>query len=74
MSVKETILKEELSETKLKLNKLESLVCEYFELDGCCFVFKTHPYKRKKELEKQIKELCLPKKLITTSTLLKKEN
>ncbi len=62
MSIKETMLKEELSETKSKLNKLESLVCEYFELNDCCFVFKTHPYKRKREIEKKIKELCLPKK------------
>lgn len=62
MNTKEIIFKEEILETKLKLNKLQSLVCEYFELNDCCIIFKTHPYKRKKELEKQIKELCLPKK------------
>ena len=62
MNTKETMLKEELSETKSKLNKLKSLLCEYFELNDCSYSFKEHPYKRKKELEKQIKELCLPKK------------
>lgn len=62
MNTKEIIFKEETLETKLQLNKLKSLVCEYFELNDCCYIFKKHPYKRKKELEKQIKEICLPKK------------
>ena len=62
MTAKETMLREELSQTKSSLKIVESLVCEYFELDGCCFGFKTHPYKRKIEIEKKLKELCLPKK------------